>query len=353
MAPPVLALRGAQLAFGGDPLFRGVDATVSLGDKTCLIGRNGSGKSTLLMVLGGLLGLDGGERFVQPGVRIAYLSQDPVPEGEGTVAGYVAAGLPPGSHDDYKVAAILAAVGIDGGALTNTLSGGEGRRASLARALVGDPDVLLLDEPTNHLDLPTIEWLERELLAFKGALVTISHDRAFLNAVSRRTWWLDRGVVRTAEHGFSRFEAWREEVLDEEEKNLARLDVKLAQEAHWLHRGVTARRSRNMGRLRRLHALREERSERTRRPTELALATDSGALGGKLVIEAKDVSFSHRSADGSERPIVRGFSTRILRGDRIGIIGPNGAGKTTLLRLLIGALEPDAGQVRLGTHLSP
>ncbi|MEO5373171.1 MAG: ATP-binding cassette domain-containing protein [Alphaproteobacteria bacterium] len=346
--PPVLSLRQAWLTFGGEPLFRGVDLAASRGDRICLIGRNGSGKSTLLKVLAGMVTLDGGEWFLQPGTRVAYLSQDPVPDGD-TVAHYVAGGLPEGAKDDtYRVGAVLDAVGLDGSLATASLSGGEGRRAALARALVGDPDVLLLDEPTNHLDVPTIRWLEAELLAFRGALVVISHDRTFLNTVSRRTWWLERGVVRTAEHGYARFEDWREAVADEEEKALSRLDTKLAAEMHWLHRGVTARRSRNMGRLRRLHALRAERVERMRRPGDLDLVAEAGTQGGKAVIEAKGVSFAY-----GDRVLVRDFSTRILRGDRVGLIGPNGAGKTTLLRLLIGDLAPDVGTVRLGTGLVP
>ena len=349
-APPLLALRDVRLTFGGKPLFEGVTTWVAKGDKTCLVGRNGSGKSTLLKVMAGEIAPDSGERFVQPGARIAVLPQDPIIIAP-SVADYVAQGLLPAESDQtFRVDTVLDAVGIDGTRDPVALSGGEGRRAALARALVGQPDVLLLDEPTNHLDLPTILWLEDWLNAYGGALVTISHDRRFLETVSRQTLWLERGVVRRAEWGFARFPAWQEEIYAAEEAELARMNTHMRQELHWLSRGVTGRRKRNMGRMRSLQALRQERSEAKSAllasGRQVALAADAGEISGRLVIEATNMG--KRFGD---KVIAEGFSARIMRGDRVGLIGPNGAGKTTLLRLLTGELEPDSGTVRLGTNL--
>jgi ATP-binding cassette subfamily F protein uup len=348
--PPLLALRDVRLTFGGKPLFEGVTTWIAKGDKTCLVGRNGSGKSTLLKVLAGEIAPDSGERFVQPGTSIAVLPQDPIILAP-TITDYVAQGLPPAEADQmYRVEAVLDAMGIDGSRDPVVLSGGEGRRAALARALVGQPDALLLDEPTNHLDLPTILWLEEWLSAYGGALVMISHDRRFLETVSKQTLWLERGLVRRAEFGFEKFPAWQDEVFAAEEAELARMDTRMRQELHWLARGVTARRKRNMGRLRALNGLRAERAERKSQVLaagrQVNLATDSGDLSGRLVIEAENVTKSF-----GDKHICQNFSTRILRGDRVGLIGPNGAGKTTLLRMLTGELAPDGGIVRLGTNL--
>jgi ATP-binding cassette subfamily F protein uup len=348
--PPLLALRDVRLTFGGKPLFEGVTTWVAKGDKTCLVGRNGSGKSTLLKVLAGEILPDSGERFVQPGCRIATLPQDPIIIGA-TVADYVAEGLAPDERDQmFRVDTVLDAVGIDGTRDPVALSGGEGRRAALARALVGQPDALLLDEPTNHLDLPTILWLEEWLNAYGGALVTISHDRRFLETVSRQTLWLERGLVRRAEHGFAHFPAWQEAIYAQEEAELARMNTHLRQELHWLSRGVTARRKRNMGRLRALNVLRSERAEAKSAllasGRQAALAAESGDLSGRLVIEADRLT--KRFGD---KVIVENFSTRILRGDRVGLIGPNGAGKTTLLRMLTGEMPPDSGTIKIGTNL--
>ena len=348
--PPLLALRDVRLTFGGMPLFEGVTTWIAKGDKTCLVGRNGSGKSTLLKVLAGEIEADSGERFVQPGSRVAVLPQDPIIIGA-TVADYVAEGLAPAERDQlYRVEAVLDAIKIDGSRDPVALSGGEGRRAALARALVGQPDALLLDEPTNHLDLPTILWLEQWLAAYDGALLMISHDRRFLETVSRQTLWLERGLVRRAEFGFEKFPAWQDEVFAAEEAELARMNTHMRQELHWLSRGVTARRKRNMGRLRSLQTLRGERAERKSAilasNRQVNLATETGDVSGRLVIEATDLGKSF-----GDKRIVEGFSTRILRGDRVGLIGPNGAGKTTLLRLLTGEVEPDVGTVRLGTNL--
>ncbi len=346
--PPLVALRGVALGFGGAPLFENVSLALARGDRACLVGRNGSGKSTLMKVLAGIVEPDRGERFLQPGVRIAYLAQEPAFEPDMTVAAYAAVseGESPPAHE---IAAVLDRVGLAGERRMGTLSGGEARRAALARALVGRPEVLLLDEPTNHLDLPTIEWLEQELNAYPGAVLTVSHDRAFLTNVARRILWLDRGTLRQTEQSFAAFDDWVETVLAEEEREAQRLDTRIALETRWLHRGVTARRKRNQGRLARLQEMRAQRASLLGTPTRANIAVREGQVRSRLVIEAKDIS--KRFDDGP--PIVRQFSTRILRGDRIGLIGPNGAGKTTLLRMLTGDLAPDTGSVRIAQGITP
>ncbi len=350
--PPLLALRDAFVTFGGRPLFTGATLQVGRGEKCCLVGRNGSGKSTLLKVIAGQQTLDEGERFVQPGLRLAYLAQDPKIEGA-TIADWVATGVPGDERDQrYRVDAVLEALKVDGRREPGHLSGGEGRRAALARALVGEPDALLLDEPTNHLDLPSILWLEQELAAYKGALVIISHDRAFLTGVSRQTLWLDRGIVRRSEQGFADFERWQDEVYTAEEAEQARMDKRLEAETHWLHRGVTARRKRNMGRLRALMDLRQTRAEQIKVQGSVKMGLESGDMSGKLVIEAKGISKRFTDAQGRDRVIASDFSCLISRGDRVGLLGPNGAGKTTLLKMLTGQLTPDSGTVRLGTNLA-
>jgi ATP-binding cassette subfamily F protein uup len=350
--PPLLALRDARAGFGGAPLFDGVSLAVGRGDRSCLVGRNGSGKSTLLKVLAGAVEPDSGERFVQPGMRLGWLPQDPVLPAAETVAEYVAGGLPAdeahGAADDYRVAAVLDRLKLGATRPLGSLSGGEGRRAALARTLVSDADVLLLDEPTNHLDLPTIEWLEEELAGFAGGIVMISHDRAFLRRVTTRTLWLERGSIRALEEGFAGFEAWQAAQLEAEETEAHKLDRKIAMEMHWLARGVTARRKRNEGRLARLKGLRKARAERIRAAGRAKLALEGASPSGELVVEAENVV--KRFGD---RAVIDGFSTRILRGDRVGFIGPNGAGKTTLLKLLTGQLQPDEGSLRLGTNVKP
>jgi len=346
-APPILTLRGARLSFGGVPLFEDLDVQISRGDRLCLVGRNGSGKSTLMKVLTGLLELDRGERFVQPGVSLAYLPQEPDYDPDLTVAEYVGSG----THPPYQVEAALGRVDLDGERKMGTLSGGEGRRAALARAFVEDPDVLLLDEPTNHLDLATIEWLESALLSFTGALLVVSHDRAFLTRVSTGTLWLDRGTLRRNNEGFATYETWSEAVLAAEEKEASRLDTRIAQETRWLLRGITARRRRNQGRLRKLRQMRDTRSALLGNRGKARLTIDEGEIRSRLVIEAKTIAKAFGGGDG-ERVVIRGFSTRVLRGDRIGIIGPNGAGKTTLLRMLAGELAPDTGSIRVAKNLT-
>jgi ATP-binding cassette subfamily F protein uup len=307
-----------------------------------------------LKALAGALALDAGERFVQPGTSVAYLPQDPVLEPGRRVADYVAEGLPAEeAKRRHRTAAVLTRLDLEGGRDLGALSGGEERRAALARALVADPQVLLLDEPTNHLDLPTIEWLERELERFAGALLVVSHDRAFLARVSRVTYWLDRGVVRRLDKGYAHFEDWAEAEAEREAEELHRLDRKIVREQRWLARGVTARRRRNQGRLARLAELRRTRAEWLQAPGRAQLSVSAAERSGGLVIEAKHLDKSFPRAEGGARIVVCDFSTRIRRGDRIGIIGPNGAGKTTLVRLLTGDLAPDAGTLKLGSNLAP
>jgi ATP-binding cassette subfamily F protein uup len=313
--------------------------------RVALVGRNGSGKSTLLKVAAGLIQPDSGERFVQPGASVRYLPQEPDLAGFTTILDYVTADLD-AAVDHHRARSLLDRLDLDGNASPVRLSGGEARRAALARVLAPEPDILLLDEPTNHLDLPAIEWLERELAAMRSAIVLISHDRRFLEKLSTQTVWLNQGATRTLDRGFAAFEAWRDGILEQEEVNRHKLDRKIASEMEWLHRGVTARRKRNQGRLRALNALRTERRDRRRATGSAAMAASEGELSGKLVAELKGVSKTF-----AERPIVRALDMRIQRGDRLGIIGPNGVGKTTLLNLITGTLAPDEGSVRLGANL--
>ena len=346
MAPPLIQLRDIALTFGGTPLLAGAELTVSAGERVCLVGRNGSGKSTLLRIAAGLIEPDRGTRFLQPGATLRYLPQEPDLAGAATTLAYVEAGLGPGD-DRHQARYVLEQLGLDGSEDPARLSGGEARRAALARALAPAPDILLLDEPTNHLDLTTIEWLERELLARRSALVTISHDRRFLANLSQSTIWLDRGKTRRIERGFASFEAWRDEVLAEEEREQHKLGREIVAEEHWLRYGVTGRRKRNIRRLGRLQALREARRTHRGAAGKATLAAAAADRSSTLVVEADRIS---KAYDG--RPIVADFSIRIHRGDRIGIIGPNGSGKTTLINLLTGTLAPDAGSVRLGANLA-
>jgi ABC transport system ATP-binding/permease protein len=346
MAPPLIQLKDIAMTFGGTPLLTGVELAVSAGERVCLVGRNGSGKSTLLRIAAGLIEPDRGTRFLQPGATVRYLPQEPDLAGHATTLAYVEAGLGPGD-DRHQARFLLEQLGLDGGEEPARLSGGEARRAALARVLAPAPDILLLDEPTNHLDLTTIEWLERELTARRGALVMISHDRRFLANLSRSTIWLDRGTTRRIERGFTDFEVWRDEVLAEEEREQHKLERKIVAEEHWLRYGVTARRKRNIRRLGALQALREARRSYRAAAGNAALTAAAAARSGTLVIEAEGIGKSYAG-----RPIVSDFSIRIQRGDRIGIVGPNGSGKTTLVNLLSGTLAPDTGSVRLGANLA-
>ncbi|RIY02148.1 ABC transporter ATP-binding protein [Aureimonas flava] len=343
--PPLLRLDGVRLTFGGTPLLADVELGVLPGDRIALVGRNGSGKSTLLKIAAGAVEPDGGEVFRQPGATIRYLAQEPDFGDAPTVEAYVAAGLGP-ADDPYRVTRLIEGLGLRADARPGDLSGGEARRAALARVLAPEPDIVLLDEPTNHLDLPTIEWLEEEVASIRSAVVIISHDRRFLERTTRATVWLDRGRARRLDQGFGGFEAWRDKVLEEEERDLQKLDRKIVREEHWLRYGVTARRTRNERRLAALHQLRADRKNTRRATGTVEMQVGDTRESGKLVIEAKGIAKAY-----GERVLVENFSTRIQRGDRVGFVGPNGAGKTTLLKMLIGETEPDAGTVRLGTNL--
>ncbi len=347
MAPPLLTLQNIHLTLGGSTtLLAGADLSVERGERLCLVGRNGSGKSTLLKIAAGEVEADSGTRFLQPGISLRYLPQEPDLTGFATTLAYVEAGLGP-LDEPYRALSLLYELGMSGEEDPASLSGGEARRAALARVLAPEPDILLLDEPTNHLDLPAIEWLEGELKGLRSALVIISHDRRFLSNLSRTTVWIDRGATRRLGKGFAEFEAWRDLQLEEEEQQQHKLDRQILDEEHWLRYGVTARRKRNVGRLARLQGLRKDRREHRRVAGDVKLVASEGGTSGKLVIEAK-----HLAKRYGERAIVRDFSTRVVRGDRLGVVGANGAGKTTLISMLTGALEPDGGTVKLGANLA-
>ena len=345
MAPPLLQMTDIRFTFGGRPLLDGVDLSVGRGDRICLVGRNGSGKSTLMRMAAGSIEPDSGTRFLQPDATLRVLPQEPDLSGFDSVLAYVEAGFGP-TDDPYRAKMLLEDLGLSGDEHPGRLSGGEIRRAALVRVLAPEPDILLLDEPTNHLDLPAIEWLENELAGLRSALVLVSHDRRFLTKLSRSTVWLDRGQARRIERGFGDFEEWRDQVLEEEERERHKLDRKIAAEEDWVRYGVTARRKRNVRRMAGLETLRQQRRDERRGIGLAKMTVSEGRLGGKLVIEAEDMSKRY-----GERPIVKHFSTRILRGDRLGIIGPNGAGKTTLLNLLTGRLPPDDGMVKIGSNV--
>jgi ATP-binding cassette subfamily F protein uup len=345
MAPPLLHLQNIRLALGTANLLNGAELAVGLGDRVCLVGRNGSGKSTLLKVAAGQLAQDSGTRFLQPGATVRYLPQEPDLAEFETVMDYVQAGIGPGDNP-YRAQALLDRLGLTGDEHPANLSGGEARRAALARVLAPEPDILLLDEPTNHLDLPAITWLEEELASLRSAVVIISHDRRLLTSLSRSITWLDRGITRRIERGFAHFEAWRDEVLEQEERDAHKLGRKLAMEEDWLRYGVTARRKRNVRRLAALHDLRAKRRQQSAPAGGPRLAASDAQISGKLVAVAENVTKSF-----GEKTVIRNLTTRVLRGDRVGIIGPNGAGKTTLLSLLTGALEPDSGTISLGASL--
>ena len=345
MVAPLLHLTNIKLSFGNTQLLGGAELSVGPRDRLCLVGRNGSGKSTLLKIAAGLVEADSGSRFAQPGATVRYLPQEPDLSGFASTLAYVQAGLVEGD-DPNRAFYLLGSLGLSGEELPANLSGGEARRAALARVLAPRPDVLLLDEPTNHLDLPAIEWLESELAGMAGALVLISHDRRFLETLGRATVWLDRGKTHRLEKGFAHFEAWRDEKLAQEETERHKLERRIAEEEHWVRYGVTARRKRNVGRLERLRGMRKERREQLRQLGTVKLDVAEGAGSGTKVIDAKGVGFAF-----GEREIVRDFTLRIHRGNRIGVVGPNGVGKTTLLRLLTGELQPQKGNVKLGQGL--
>jgi ATP-binding cassette subfamily F protein uup len=340
--PPILALKGVTLRDGPNQLFDGVDLALGPRERACLVGRNGAGKSTLLSVLAGEAEPDAGERTAAPAARIVRMAQEPVIQGE-TLLDHVIAG----GAAKHRAEAELQLVGLDPGRSAQGLSGGEARRAAIARAFAEDPDVLLLDEPTNHLDILAIESLEERLSQSRAALLIVSHDRAFLERLTGVCFWLEGRKVRRLDDGFSAFDDWSARIIEADEEVGRKLDKMLEREARWLARGVTARRARNEGRRRRLDALRQEKSLRMRAERgSLALEVDAGQASGRKVIEAVRISKAF-----GERALLKDFSTRVLRGDRLAILGPNGAGKSTLVKLLLGEIGPDKGEVKLGSNL--
>jgi ABC transport system ATP-binding/permease protein len=345
MAAPILSYEDLGLIQGEGWLFRGLDLYIGERDRLAFIGRNGAGKTTLLKCLADLIDPDKGKRTIVPGTHVVLLEQDPKMDGFETLHDWVLHG--DNGAEAHEAAAIADQLGIDLSHPTATASGGERRRAAITRALAQNPDVLLLDEPTNHLDLGAIEWLEEWLKRFTGAFIVISHDRTFLTRLTRSCIWLDRGQLRRAEIGFGGFDAWTERVYDEEARAAEKLDAKLKIELHWLQRGVTARRRRNQGRLAKLHEMRAQRAAMLGPTGSAKLALGKDDVRSKTVIEAQDVSKGY-----GNRQIIRDFSLRIQRGDRIGIVGPNGAGKTTLLNLLTGEIQPDTGKVIQAKTLS-
>ena len=343
---PLLQLSDISLTFGGEPVFADLSLVVQPGDRVALVGRNGSGKSTLMKVMAGLVEPDQGTRVVTPGITVGYMEQDPQMEGFTTLGEYAASGLDP--SESYKVEIAGEGLKFDPARPIATASGGERRRAALAKLMAEAPELMLLDEPTNHLDIEAIAWLEAELSNTRAAFVLISHDRAFLRALTRATLWIDRGAVRRQETGFDGFEAWRDKVWDEEDMQRHKMDRKIKAEGRWAVEGISARRKRNQGRLRALQELRAERSSQIRRQGTAAMALESGAKSGKKVAEAEGIS---KAYDG--KVILRDFSIKIQRGDRVAFVGPNGVGKTTLLRMLMGQEAPDSGTISLGTNLLP
>ncbi|MDP1838660.1 MAG: ATP-binding cassette domain-containing protein, partial [Reyranella sp.] len=347
--PPLLALSDIRFHLGDQTILDGVELSIAPGERLSLVGRNGAGKSTLLRILEGQPIADGGTRFAQPGATVATLPQEPNFAGHASVGAYVASALTDSlGPDDYRVTALLDEMKLDAAREPANLSGGEARRAALARALVAEPDVMLLDEPTNHLDLPTIEWLEAKLSSWRGAYVLVSHDRRFLANLTRAVLWLDRGIVRRLDKGYAEFDSWSADILEREATERHKLDRLIERETEWAGKSIRARRTRNEGRLRALGDLRKQRREQIgpvgRATIEVGPAESSGALA---------ITVRNITKRWGERVIVEDFSTRIFRKDRIGLIGPNGAGKTTLLKMMIGELEPDSGTVKLGANLLP
>ena len=344
---PIFALKNVHLSFGTHSLFQGLNIYVGKGDKICLIGRNGSGKSTLLKVIAGQMEPDIGERFVQPNTKIAYMPQEEDFSRYNTLKDVILSGLSDSHKDEtYKADILIDALDISAMQNPHTASGGERKKAALARALIGEPDLLLLDEPTNHLDIATIEKLEKIIQDHTGAVIVISHDRRFLTKISNSTIWLDRGIAHLSDKGYDCFEEWQEQIINQEIIEQKNLNKRIAEETEWLHKGVTARRKRNMGRLRRLQQLRLERKEQIKQTASVNLQIDKGLIQSKMITEAKKISKSF-----GDRTLIQDFSIRILRGNKIGIVGPNGAGKTTLIKLLTKRLDPDSGSVRIAKNL--
>ena len=341
---PLLQLNEISLTFGGDPVFDGLSLVIQPGDRVALVGRNGSGKSTLMKVMAGLVEADRGDVIAGPGVSVGYMEQEPDLSGFETLGEFAAHSLDPGEM--YKVERAGEGLKFDPARPVATASGGERRRAALARLMAEEPELMLLDEPTNHLDIEAIAWLEQELKNTRTAFVIISHDRAFLRELTRATLWIDRGMVRRQEKGFAAFEAWRDTLWEEEDMQRHKLNRKIKAEARWAVEGISARRKRNQGRVRALQDLRAQRAAQITRQGTAAMELDAGPKSGRKVIEA-----AHLSKGFGDKTIVKDFSLTVQRGDRIALVGPNGVGKTTLLNMLIGREEPDSGTVKLGTNL--
>jgi ATP-binding cassette subfamily F protein uup len=344
-APPILTLSNIHLTFGGNPLFTGLDLVVEEGARLCLVGRNGSGKSTLLKVIAGLVQPDDGVCFLKPRQSVGYMEQDPDLSGYETLRDYATENLNTG--DMYRVDMVADGLKLDLDRSPNTASGGERRRAALAKIVAEDPNLMLLDEPTNHLDVQAIAWLEDHLRTTRKAFILISHDRTFLRTLTRGIIWVDRGVVRQHPKGFEAFEDWRDKMFEEEDMQRHKLSRLIKAEGRWAVEGISARRKRNQGRVRRLSDLRAEKAGQIKRTGTAAMALDAGGKSGKLVVEAIGISKAY------DKPIVTNFSMRVMRGERIALVGPNGVGKTTLLNMLTGQLAPDSGSIKLGTNLVP
>ncbi len=349
MQTPVYYIKDGSLSFAEKIIFEEVEFYLYPGDKICLVGRNGCGKSSLMKVIYGEYELDGGEKYQDPFSQICYLKQDnPLSKAE-NIYDYVFEDLN-SEEQKYKADDILRSLELDGNADFQTLSGGQKRRVSLARSLIKSPEILLLDEPTNHLDINAIIWLENFIKEYKGSVICISHDRSFLNNVTNKIWWLDRGILRKTNQGFKNFDSWQEEIIAFEEAQLKKLDKKLAEENLWLQQGVTARRKRNQGRLAALKRLREEQrshKEHLRRAkTQLEIELQESTKKSQFIIEAENLSFSYEN-----RKILENFSFRVKKGEKIGLIGPNGSGKSTLIKILVGELSPDEGRIKRGTNL--
>ncbi|WP_380052548.1 ABC-F family ATP-binding cassette domain-containing protein [Falsihalocynthiibacter sp. SS001] len=341
---PLLQLTDISLGYGGDPLFSDLSLIVQPADRVALVGRNGSGKSTLMKVMAGMVEPDSGARIVSPGVSVGYMEQDPDLSGFETLGDFAASELDP--SEEYKIEMVAEGLKFKPDTLVSAASGGERRRAALAKLLAEEPQLMLLDEPTNHLDIEAIAWLEEQLKSTRAGFILISHDRAFLNALTRATLWVDRGKVRRLEEGFDKFEEWRDKVWADEDMQRHKLNRLIKSEAKWAVEGISARRTRNQGRLRALHALKEERAGQIKRQGAAAMAFDASPKSGRKVIEAENLTMRF-----GDKQILKDFSIKIARGDRVAFVGPNGVGKTTLLKILIGEIEPDSGTVKRGTKL--
>ena len=366
-APPLLSISDIGVNLGDRWLLRHVDLSLSAGDRLALVGRNGAGKSSLMKLIAGSQEPDEGSRWVAPGVQVAYLPQTPTFSGSMSLASYVIQGLENGpenglgrdeniSDSMHRADAMLMRMNMDPARMTDGLSGGERRRVSLARALITNPDILLLDEPTNHLDLPTIEWLEGLLKERGGALVLISHDRAFLRSLGNGIIWINQGNLRRREGAFEQFEDWSEGIMTEESVRLRKLDKRIADETRWSHQGISARRKRNQGRMRELAELRVQRiRDGGSMSRQMSMTTGNAEGGGQVVLEARNITITVPGAIPQDEPhmLVSHFNAIVKRGDRLGIVGPNGAGKSTLLRVMLGEMEPSAGHVKIGFGLLP